>query len=375
MDKYIKINLFIILFIMIMSGGYPFMAPQTSYFIHESKKEFSKYEMNQVVFNKDSSQLELAKTNNQKYFSEGILTSPVCKSKFPFEALVISWNGTFPEGTYLICEAQIKGRSPFWSPWHEILRYGKDSAVTKGKYKDSWAAKVDSDQLKLKVQGREFRYRFKLISKKADKTPSIRLICVSYANYRDQKEQPDLLMPNQNSSGTKAEWIKDLNVPFRSQLVEDKEISWRACHPTSLSMVLQYHGKNLPTSEVAWKVWDPYNEIFGNWVYNAAFAGEMGYRSYVRYCSTFDPIKEQIAKGNPAIISIKFSNGELKNSPMNGTKGHIIVVRGFTENGDPVCNDPATRKEETGHVVYKKEELEKAWITHSGAAVMIEPRG
>jgi len=372
--KKTAISICIIFTSLLFSGGYAFMGPQCSYFIHDTQKDFSQYQLSNIVYNGTSAQLELAKNDDNQYFQEGMLTSPILHSEFPFEALVLSWNGSFPEGTYLIYEVQVKGRSPFWSPWHEVLRYGKHPVVKEGENKESWAAKVDSDQLKMKVSGREFRYRIKLFSESPEKTPSIRMICASYANYSKKKDQERLLYPSNTENTLKPEWIRDLEVPFRSQLVENKDISWRACHPTSLAMALHYHGTELPTAEVAKGVWDPHNGIYGNWVYNAAYAGELGYQSYVRYCSSFDPIKEEIAKGNPVIISIKFGKGELENSPMNSTGGHIILVRGFNENGDPICNDPGTRNESTGHVVYKKEELEKAWITHSGAAVFVNPR-
>jgi hypothetical protein len=139
-------------------------------------------------------------------------------------------------------------------------------------------------------------------------------------------------------------------------------------------MVLQFYGTNLPTLEVANDVYDPVNDLFGNWPFNAGFAGSLGYRSYVMRCNSFDPIKQEIAKGYPAIISIAFGRDQLTGAPIHATGGHIIVVRGFTKNGDPICNDPAARSEEKGHVVYKKEELERAWLGHGGATVIVEPR-
>ena len=69
-----------------------------------------------------------------------------------------------------------------------------------------------------------------------------------------------------------------------------------------MSMALEHLGTKLSTADVCWGAWDPYNEMFGNWIFNAAFAGKLGYKSYVRYCSNFDACKEAIAKGVSGVI-------------------------------------------------------------------------
>ena len=68
--------------------------------------------------------------------------------------------------------------------------------------------------------------------------------------------------------------------------------------------------------------------------------------------------------GVPLIISISFKAGELPGAPISKTNGHLIVVRGFAENGDVLVNDPAGRDNGSVQFTYPRAALEAAW-THS----------
>lgn len=349
----------------------PVLAPRVDLIIHQEKNDFASGHFDGVEYQDAAAGLVIIKRSSGDYLDAGTLVSQIFRTKFLATTLVTSWNATLPKGTAVKIELRVKtGLFSRWSPWYEIATYGDKQLDNPEKTKRGLAGYIKEDELKLRFGTRYFRYRVTLLTIDTTVTPILHLFGISYADMKHRAEIVDTLLPN---SAEPSKWAKDLPVPYRSQLYEDKNISWRACHPTSLSMVLEYYGTNLPTAEVATSVWDNYNGIFGNWSYNAAFTGTLGYRAWIRYCNGFDAIKEEIATGHPVILSIAYPKGVLSNAPVKSTAGHIIVCRGFTPEGDPICNDPAAKSEEIGHIVYKKEELERAWLTRKAAAIFIHP--
>jgi len=158
-----------------------------------------------------------------------------------------------------------------------------------------------------------------------------------------------------------------------NHVVENADIAWRICGPTSTAMALTAHGIRLPTAEVARAAWDKLNGIYGNWPFIAAAASDLMRRNaeylpnepgkakvcqaYVEWLPDWKCVENEIVNGNPCVISIAFGKGELKGAPLDETDGHLILVRGFTKDGDVICNDPASRTEAGGRVVYNRTEL------------------
>jgi hypothetical protein len=58
----------------------------------------------------------------------------------------------------------------------------------------------------------------------------------------------------------------------------------------------------------------------------------------------------------------------LLGQPHQGDSGHLVVLVGFTENGDPIFNDPA-KKDEVRRT-YKRANFDAAW-SHSSRTVYI----
>jgi len=344
------------------------IGPKTSCKIHENINDFKKAVSYNLEYNDISHEFTLAKENGS-FVSNGQIVSPVIRSKFPFDTLLLSWNGKYPSQTHLRVEAQVHVGFNKWSSWYEISDYQENPEINRHRMKKDEYGYVDVDQIKLSKPSNAFRYRFSLYSDSSEHTPTLRRVSFSYANYKKDTPVKEKLVIGKS----RKDWIRNLDVPYRSQMVEAKDLSWRICHPTSLSMVLDYYGKSFATAEVAQNVWDNLNNIYGNWIYNAAFAGSLGYRSYVQYCGNFDPVKEQISQGHPVILSIRYNEGELKGAPVNSTAGHIIVVRGFSEEGNPIVNDPGAEDVSKGYITLDKNELEKAWLNHSGAIVVVQP--
>jgi hypothetical protein len=80
-----------------------------------------------------------------------------------------------------------------------------------------------------------------------------------------------------------------------------------------------------------------------------------------------------VSAGLPVIASIKVKPGELDGTPYPSTDGHLLVVRGFTADGDVIVNDPYG---EPGSIrrIYKRAQFERVWQDGShGAVYLIGP--
>ncbi|HZK66805.1 MAG TPA: C39 family peptidase, partial [Chloroflexota bacterium] len=136
---------------------------------------------------------------------------------------------------------------------------------------------------------------------------------------------------------------------------------------------MQYWGSNRSIGEVIQGVKDRATGIFGNWPLNTAYAGANGFRARVDRFDSIEQVEQEIAAGRPVIISIAFQPGELDGSPIRSTDGHLIVVRGFTEAGDVIVNDPIAPNSGSVRLVYKRGQLEKIWLRSGGIAYLLAP--
>ncbi|MEW6040970.1 MAG: C39 family peptidase, partial [Elusimicrobiota bacterium] len=74
------------------------------------------------------------------------------------------------------------------------------------------------------------------------------------------------------------------------------------------------------------------------------------------------------------IASITFGPKELKNSPLNNTKGHLVVIRGFDKKGRVIVNDPAAPDATSVERIYDRKEFARAWIKNKlGTSYVIMP--
>jgi hypothetical protein len=155
------------------------------------------------------------------------------------------------------------------------------------------------------------------------------------------------LMAKLNVRGSElaADICEKLDVPYRRQM-DVPEIGGSICSATSLSMVLLYHGEKITDiADVAWGVRDYGAGKFGNWAFNVAYAGELGYQTYIDYFD-IDAIKYAVSTDHPMVCSIRVKAGQLAASgyPNYTTNGHLLCVVGYEEkNGQKwlLINDPA----------------------------------
>lgn len=297
----------------------------------------------------------------------GSWTSPEITTEFGFTELIPSYNATTPPDTGLRIQVRTRGAwSGRWSPWLYLGQWGRTIVASRADAVnlEFSGGMVHIDNLVLDRPADAFQVRVSLQSFDLDRSvnPSIRRISVSYSGQVSDPSRRGALTELVPIDGT---WARDLPVPFRAQGDSPRNIRGSICSPTSTTMVMAYWGVDRSHVENALAIYDPQADIFGNWHRAVARASEFGLDGWITRFRTWDQVKSMIARGQPIIAAINFANGEFPSNVMKSTDGHLLVVRGFKPNGDVICNDPASRDKGNG-VVYKADELAKAWFTNAG---------
>jgi len=264
-----------------------------------------------------------------------VLESLPLMSLFPFDRAVISGSADLPRDAYVSYELSAgfvgdKGEL-VWSDWYKMGIFRPDGASASAGIQEDAFGRVDADTLSLKTRAVALRYRVTLEG--PANTTVLRLVAVNYSDSsRPYDESAALDSLPRSSAG--APWVRRLAVPQRSQEEEQERYRHDICSPTSLSMVLDFLGVKLATMDTVAAVYDSGAEIYGNWVFNTAFAGSKGFDAFVDRLSSVAEAEHEIANGRPVIASITFGHGELKNAPMKQTKGHLVVITGFDKTGN-----------------------------------------
>jgi hypothetical protein len=169
-----------------------------------------------------------------------------------------------------------------------------------------------------------------------------------------------------------------LDVPARSQYAStasrtgstQEERGW--CSPASLAMIHAFHGVDLPVEAAARAVFDRAYNGTGNWSFNVAYSGSLGFRAVVGHLCNLDQAQRLIERNLPLAISYSWNDGELPGAPLERSDGHLAVLCGFTAAGDCAINDPAAPNV---RVVYPRSALERIWQRNEGVAYVIAPIG
>jgi hypothetical protein len=163
---------------------------------------------------------------------------------------------------------------------------------------------------------------------------------------------------------------RELDVPEVSQYVPESPDERGWCAPASLAMLLGAHGTHLSVAEVVAGVFDRSYDGTGNWTFATAYAGSCGFASAAAYLRDLATVEQFIVAGLPLALSIAWNDGELPGAPIDRSAGHILVVRGFTDNGDVIVNDPA---QPAVRHVYERGAFSRCWLGHGGVALLVAP--
>ncbi|WP_408887996.1 C39 family peptidase [Myxococcus faecalis] len=294
-----------------------------------------------------------------------------------FNSVIPSFDALTPPGTWVkvTLAARIEG---VWTKDYHLGVWAFDKEpVARHSVEGQGDAdgQVFTDTLNLKRRADALRMTVWLFSSNPEATPRVRALSAAVSDKQGVAW---------DGGGDRSVWGTVLEVPGHSQMLyPDGGPVW--CSPTSTTMLLAYWGRRLGRPELvttvpssADRTYDWVYKGTGNWVFNTAYASAMGdgaLHGAVLRLDGFAQVERLIAAGIPVSISIAYEEGELTGSPVRSSDGHLIVLKGFTPEGDVVCNDPAFKTDETVSVTYKREELWRAWQHSRGATYVLWPSG
>jgi hypothetical protein len=308
----------------------------------------------------------------ETYPRNGSWTSPETPAAMPFTEMIPSWNAATPETTGVILEARTRDAGTGeWSPWLYYGQWGRTPTSPRRRLGFDGGV-VHVDVLRLRQPADAFQVRARLYAFNFDQAvvPALRRVAVSYSGVvADAALRAELVGP---SVPAPAGWARDLGVAFVTQQDGPEGIRGSICSPTSVTMVTGHWGAARPLAENAAAIHDPDHGIFGNWSRATQRAAELGLDAWVTRMRSWDQVRAAIADGTPVIASIRFTPEEMPSAVFEQSNGHLIVIRGFTETGDVIVNDPASRERGDG-AVYPAEELARAWFDKGGVTYVIRP--
>lgn len=306
-----------------------------------------------------------------EYFTTGVIVSPEFTPQFEIASAVPSWNADTPEGTWIEIFLRAK-LGDHWTRWYGLGNWSSSpDPLTRHsleKEKDE-NAEVLTDTLNLlsSIPAHSLQMKIRLRSFDGKATPVLRRAAVVVSNGQKKVYSP--------SVGDPQRWGKTLDVPQFSQMVyPDGGNVW--CSPTSTAMLLAYwdHYEGLPEPRVrdaVAGVYDPVYKGTGNWPFNMAYAASKGMKTCVTRLASLEFAEKYISAGIPLGMSISWKPGELSGAPVEKSDGHLVVLCGFDNEGNPVVNDPAAKEDAQVRRMYLRREFERVWRLTSGGAVYV----
>ncbi|MFI6502642.1 C39 family peptidase [Nonomuraea typhae] len=292
-------------------------------------------------------------------------TGPRRRIGFAATEIVPSWTAETPPGTWIRVDLRVPGSS-----WYTMGRWSYAGVRTSvpGQAGEQGRVAVDVFQARRTVTA--YRLRVSLYRRPGALPPRVSTLGAVASR----------------PGGTRARggvaWGRELAVPRKSQLAHAAHGGRAWCSPTATAMVLAYWKKGPRPEETAWAPpGDPdpavdhaarhvYDEAYrgtGNWAFNTAYAGTFGLDAHVTRLRSLAEAEALIAAKTPVPVSLAFTREELGYA----SGGHLMVITGFTRDGDVVVNDPAARGV---RAVYPRAAFERAWQRSStGTAYVIRP--
>ncbi|NJP67772.1 C39 family peptidase [Streptomyces spiramenti] len=313
-------------------------------------------------------------------------TSPEQRLTVPATELVVSWNADVPRGCWVRVEVRATRSDGPRTPWYPVADWAatdEDIAPASAEPARDDATAMDTDTLAVRadaaaggVRLTAFRVRLTLCRRPgARAAPAVRRLAVMASAVPDRDAPPP--SPPGEASGV------ELAVPPLSQYAHEGRYphyngggaAW--CSPASLRMVLAAFGRHPERSALAWvepghddpdvchaarRTFDHRWGGCGNWPFNTAHAAS--YRdmnAVVTRLESLTAAEGLLAAGLPLITSQSFEEGELPGAGY-ATAGHLMVLSGFTADGDVVAHDPAGRSRGTVRRVYPRRAFETVWL-------------
>jgi hypothetical protein len=325
-------------------------------------------------------------------------TSPATPVGFGASQLVASWTADTPHGSWLQVEMRARTGAGTWTTWYVMGRWAADDPGEGGDvHRTSVPGQgdadgdVDVDTFKATGSLTAYRLRVTLYRRPGGRArPVLRSVGAMTSLVPSRPTVP--VSPPGGAAGV------ELSVPAYSQEIHKGEYpeydgggeAW--CSPASTAMVVAYWGRGPSARDLAWvdpayadpqvdhaarHIYDHGYRGAGNWPFNPAYAGRFGLTGFVTRLRSVNELERFIMAGVPVVTSQAFTAAELPGSGYD-TKGHLFVVVGFTEDGDPIVNDPASPTSARVRHVYPRAAFENVWqrgASSGGIAYVMHPPG
>lgn len=268
-----------------------------------------------------------------------------------FEELVPSWNVLIDEHSTVSILVAL-GNSEGFGKYYVMSLWQSNNKLSFKNQEDEYA-RVSIDTI-IPIKNDIDRIKFKVVLAKSE-NDNTKLKNLSITTTP---------LNSVNDYSTSALTEHEITVSPRQQL-SIPNIGNSICSPTSLSMLLNYYGYTDAQELVAANVYDNGSNIYGNWSFNASYAGGFDLYSRVEYVNELSVLMEYINNDIPLALSIKTSSKEaLEGSIMAYPAGHLVVLSGFVlkeGNWYAVINDPAEYDDNLVRREYKLEQILEAW--------------
>ena len=321
-------------------------------------------------------------------YARGRWSSPWVKPGFGLTELIASYNAKTPAGTFIEVSARGRTGSGRTSSWDSLGRWASHDAkfhrMSLGPQTDDLSrVAVDTLVTDAGVSYASWQLRIGLFRRAGTtKTPTVTRVNGVASRLPDSSSTS----PTGPANG------QSLGVPKYSQMIHVGEYpQWDGggeawCSPTSTSMVLGYWDRLPRPKRYAWvndsyrQPWVDYAARYtfawgydgtGDWPFNTAYAARFGLDAFVTRLRSLREAERFIAAGIPLVATVSFGPGELDGAPIGSTSGHVLVIRGFTNRGNVIVNDPAAHSAKTVRRVYKRWQFENAWVDAAGGVVYV----
>ncbi|WP_254909605.1 peptidase C39 family protein [Micromonospora sp. NBS 11-29] len=333
-------------------------------------------------------------------YAAGSWTSPVVPVGFAAAELVPSWTADTPPGCWLRVDLRGWAAGAPTTGWYELGRWAADDGAVHrssvpGQSDDR--GRVAADTLRLTgATATGWQVRVTLLRPADHPTDSTRPVLRTVGVVASADPAPDPGRPATPDAGTTGAeptgaWGRVLDVPrYAQRLHAAGETRWGGggdswCSPTCVSMVLDFWGAGPTPERYAWV--DPpgprpavvhaarhcYDHAYagaGNWPFNTAYAATHGVDAFVTRLRSLTEAERFVAAGIPLVISTAFTAGQVPGLDYD-TRGHLVVLAGFTADGDPVLNDPYAPDDERVRRTVPRAPFEVAWQAGGGGITYV----
>lgn len=327
---------------------------------------------------------------------------PAVEASFPFTALIPSWNVDLPAGASVSVYASVRiAEGGMWTPYYSFGTWSSDDGARRSAGGQSNEfGNVSVDTLSLNRPADAFRLRFDFAGAPPGSSGSHPPIFLAGGTY----SAGTLAADRASEAGAEAVGSSDFSstdvrsepaivpggielpgVPSISQYGFAEGKGW--CSPTCLAMAASYWRSRVgnapadPTGlvpAIARGVYDQEYGGCGNWSFNAAYAGSLGFSAAVVRFSSLDAVEALIGAGIPVAASISWDGEKgrpLAGAPLPRSSGHLTLIVGFDGSGDPIMREPAAPDAASVRRSYHRAQFQLRWLEASGGAVyIIRPR-